>query len=55
LFVIIKILLQKILKKEDPEDGKHNEKLDYNYYPDLPAPLGHIPESVKIEQEEPVK
>jgi hypothetical protein len=54
LFVIIILLSKEILEKKYLQYRKHNEKLDYDYYPDFPAPLGHIPEAVIIKDEQPV-
>jgi hypothetical protein len=54
LFVIIILLFKEILKEKYLQYRKHNEKLDNNYYPDFPAPLGHIPEAFIIKEEQSV-
>jgi hypothetical protein len=54
LFVVIIVLFKKILKKEKLQYYKHNEKLDYNYYPDFPAPERHISETFIIKEEQAV-
>jgi hypothetical protein len=48
LFVIRVMLIKKILKKEDLQYSKHNKKFNDNYYPNLPSPDGHVPESIII-------
>jgi len=50
--VRIKISFQEVGEKEDAQDHKHNEELDQDDPPELPAP-GHAPESVTIEPEYP--
>ena len=39
-----------ILKEEDPENGKHDKKLDQDNDPQSPAP-SHGAEAIKIEEE----
>jgi hypothetical protein len=51
LFVIRVMLIKKILKKEDLQYSKHNKKFNDNYYPNLPSPDGHVPESIIIKTE----
>ena len=48
--VAFKIPFQQVRKKEEPEDDKHDEKLDQYNAPEFFSP-GHVPESLKIESE----
>ena len=50
LFITVEIPFQKIREKEEPEDGKHDKKLDQNDSPKFPAP-GHLFEAFIIESE----
>jgi hypothetical protein len=50
LLITAEIPLQKIREKEQPQNGKHDEKLDQDDPPQFPAP-GHSPESIIIEPE----
>jgi hypothetical protein len=48
LFVGAVIFMQEILKKEDPQNSKHNKKFNDDNYPDLSSPPGHAPETIII-------
>jgi len=55
LFLVrFKAAVEEILEKEDPENGKHDEKLDKDDKPKLSAP-GHGSETVIIKEENPVE
>jgi hypothetical protein len=54
LFITVKFFLKEIRKKEEPKDCKNNKKLDYDYYPDLSSPAGHISETFVVKMEQPV-
>jgi hypothetical protein len=46
-FIRRKPASQEILEKEDPENGKHNKKLDKDDDPEFPAP-GHATEAFVV-------
>jgi hypothetical protein len=48
LLIAVEIAFQQIGKKEDPENGKHDKKLDKDDPPKFAAP-GHFPEAFGIE------
>jgi hypothetical protein len=50
LLIAVKITFQQIGEKEEPEDGKHDEKFYNDDSPKFPAP-GHLSESIRIEIE----
>ncbi len=48
LLVALKLSFQYIREKEEPEDGKHDKKLNQNDPPEFLSP-GHIPKTTIIE------
>jgi hypothetical protein len=51
LLITAEITFQQIREKEEPEDGKHDKKLEQDNSPEIPAP-GHLPETIVIEFED---
>jgi hypothetical protein len=49
------IFAEKILKKKDLQNGKHNKKFNEDYQPYFSSPARHTSESVVIKPENPVK
>ena len=47
-FITVEITFQQIGKKEESQNGKHNEKFDQDNGPESPTP-GHPPEPIQIE------
>ena len=53
-FFGMKTGIQEILKEEKPEDGEHDKQLNEDDDPE-PFANGHAPETIVIEEENPVK
>jgi len=48
--VTVEITFQQVREKEEPEDGKHDEKFEQDDPPEFFSP-GHSPEAIVIESE----
>jgi hypothetical protein len=55
LLIRLEMTFQKIRHEEEPDDHKENKKFDQDYDPEVPAPFGHVPETIDIEPEDAVQ
>ena len=55
LLIVLEITVQKIRHEEEPDDHKENKELDQDDDPEVPAPFGHVSETIHIKPESAVQ